>query len=350
MSTDPQNCGTCGHSCLGGACAAAIYQPFVLAQGIPFPASLALDSGEHLRGPRRVPPRDTTVTTAIRAPINLKILRWDRLSLAQSTLLQCTLTYSIESQVWTIAPASPQLYWTFAEDGNPTRPAGELLSMPIGGGAITDLGDVPCSNILVDGASLYYSSCKDSMAIVRSALDGSGRVTLSPEYAGQIAMDATYIYYATPQSCPGECLQDAKIRKVPKAGGPVVDLATNLWGSGTPAVRDGYLYYVTVDGDQDAPTGAAVMRLLLPSGQPEQVAHGRRIDALSVDATNLWYVDNLEWLPTNGVHRVPRDGGADVLVYGGQVQGMTGDDAIQVWSTGAAAITNPPPTLVILAK
>jgi hypothetical protein len=32
--TDPENCGACGHSCLGGACSAGVCQPVVLASGL----------------------------------------------------------------------------------------------------------------------------------------------------------------------------------------------------------------------------------------------------------------------------------------------------------------------------
>jgi hypothetical protein len=33
LSSDPMNCGTCGHSCLGGACTSGVCQPVVLASG-----------------------------------------------------------------------------------------------------------------------------------------------------------------------------------------------------------------------------------------------------------------------------------------------------------------------------
>jgi len=44
-ATDAQNCGACGHDCLGGVCAAGKCQQLALATGISLPAAIAADSG-----------------------------------------------------------------------------------------------------------------------------------------------------------------------------------------------------------------------------------------------------------------------------------------------------------------
>ena len=43
LQTDPGNCGTCGHDCLGGACVAGACQPFALASNQQDPYDLAID-------------------------------------------------------------------------------------------------------------------------------------------------------------------------------------------------------------------------------------------------------------------------------------------------------------------
>jgi hypothetical protein len=43
LSSDPKNCGTCGHDCLGGTCAMSACQPVVLATGQNDPLIVALD-------------------------------------------------------------------------------------------------------------------------------------------------------------------------------------------------------------------------------------------------------------------------------------------------------------------
>ena len=41
--SDPQNCGTCGHDCNGGACVAGLCQPVILATGQNYPNDIAVD-------------------------------------------------------------------------------------------------------------------------------------------------------------------------------------------------------------------------------------------------------------------------------------------------------------------
>jgi hypothetical protein len=44
LTTDPKNCGSCGHDCLGGTCVAAKCQPIVLLDGVQYkPTGLAVD-------------------------------------------------------------------------------------------------------------------------------------------------------------------------------------------------------------------------------------------------------------------------------------------------------------------
>jgi hypothetical protein len=43
LQTDPANCGSCGHDCLGGACASGACQPFALASQEQSPTDIAID-------------------------------------------------------------------------------------------------------------------------------------------------------------------------------------------------------------------------------------------------------------------------------------------------------------------
>ena len=44
QGNDAKNCGSCGHSCLGGACQAGVCQPVVLATGQNNPPDIAIDA------------------------------------------------------------------------------------------------------------------------------------------------------------------------------------------------------------------------------------------------------------------------------------------------------------------
>ena len=62
-SSDPSNCGRCGHSCLGGACVAGACQPVVLAseQGDSTGGGYYAENGAALSGPDRIATDGATV-------------------------------------------------------------------------------------------------------------------------------------------------------------------------------------------------------------------------------------------------------------------------------------------------
>src|SRR5215467_10227089 len=44
LSSDPKNCGACGHDCLGGTCVTGICQPVIIANGVTDLEGLAIDA------------------------------------------------------------------------------------------------------------------------------------------------------------------------------------------------------------------------------------------------------------------------------------------------------------------
>src|ERR1700734_708942 len=64
--SDPQSCGACGHDCLGGAGAAGLCQPVVLAGHEVYPATLASD-GAGVFWANWDPAGDAATATTLRA-------------------------------------------------------------------------------------------------------------------------------------------------------------------------------------------------------------------------------------------------------------------------------------------
>jgi hypothetical protein len=45
LASDPENCGACGHRCLGGVCVDGLCQPVEIAGGFTSPGTLAVGAG-----------------------------------------------------------------------------------------------------------------------------------------------------------------------------------------------------------------------------------------------------------------------------------------------------------------
>ena len=194
VTSDPKNCGRCGHDCLGGACQGGLCQPVVLATGQPASQCLAVDgvnvywTNEGAGG--SVPPTGTVMKVAIGggAPV--------------------TLASGLD---WPLGVASDgaSVYWIEGITSSAL-----LKKVPVGGGSPTVVASVAAggsSSVAVDAQRIYWV---DSAGIKSVPLAGGAPTLLAPDAsANYLAIDATSVYWLDSPS--GQCL----VKKVPLAGG-----------------------------------------------------------------------------------------------------------------------------------
>lgn len=289
-SSDPDNCGACGHACGGGACVEGACQPVVLADGLAGPRSLAIDDANAywaLAGKSdlwRLPLSGGSPTVVLTDPDGALV----------SLAVDAADLYWITPGKLAKAPKAGGAPVTLEQSGfghdrlalGATHAfvamgAGSFLSMvmqyPLDGGAEVQVGDnlVSASSIgqiAVDHTNLVWLEHKAGESAVsmiplsvaaacstlcwkdQMKLLASGEAPAGSE-AGGIIADDTRVYWIAGDA----------IRAVPAAGGDVTSLVTGLSAPMGLAIDATHLY-VTDRG------AGAVIRVPLAGGEPETIA------------------------------------------------------------------------------
>jgi hypothetical protein len=149
------------------------------------------------------------------------------------------------------------VYWGEDAGGGAVRRVGKA------GGAVTDIGrGLGFASALTDGAFFYEVT---SQQVRRMPITGS-HVDVLANYASNNPMaailDATKLYWAE-LTGPG-----GKIDSIPKAGGKVTTLVSNLFDPHSVAVDDGFAYYFTSPGP---PSNSPGVSRVPKAGGPAEV-------------------------------------------------------------------------------
>jgi len=267
VSRDPANCGRCGHSCLGGECANGWCQPVVLdSLGNTGANALALDA---------------------------ESVFWVSPAMVLSKL---------GGRAKVLAPAPPVIFGIAVDHDDVfwTDLNGFLQRVPKTGGAPQSLA-LGGYRVALDD-SYAYTAWTD----VHRVPKGGGTVETLADFGGQgIAVDDDSVYFTTWGSgIPGK--SDGGLFKVPKAGGPVLELAVTDCSS-----------YVTTYGDTvywGNQCGSAGVRAIPKLGGTVTLLAGAGTPyGIAADADGVYWADHGGW-----VSMLPTEGGQPVTLADGQ--------------------------------
>lgn len=286
-SSDPYNCGRCGHDCLGGACAAGACQPVVLAAHEVYPTTLTSDGTSVFwanwdwHGDADVDNTPTTLRAVDVDGTNLRTLG--------------TAPYLPGS----IHADGAAVYWYRSTiDAQPAR--GGVLKMDKAGGAPTILfnhTEDDAINIALGPGDVYWWPSGGSLSgsgLWKVGKDGTGAQIVGSTggfSSPAIAIDERSVFGLLP-------LGSGPVR-VDFDGGAVVPLA-DVPGAGTfLALDDTSVFFKSPQG---------IQRVDKQGGAAQIVVGATPVGAFVVDATSLYYVG------ADGLRRAAKEGGSDELL------------------------------------
>jgi hypothetical protein len=291
-SSDPLNCGKCGHGCLGGACVTGACQPATLASGRCF-EYLAVNSTAVFAGV----PSGGIVSVALPggAPVLLTAQGLSGLATKGSDVFWVNdsglwvarggVASGVANLVSDNQPISPGAGRGIATDDSHVYWFGQALhSVKLDGSSLVSLpSDGIDRSLATDGLAVYWATTAE---VGSTALPGGpatqlatgldvGPDNLAPN--GLIAVDDTNIYVGT----------SGPLTKLPKQGGIVTTLDAPVGVVGV-AVDTTDVYFAAFV----RPGGGQIMRLAKGGGQLMTLGSSQpNPQAIALDAVSIFWVN-----------------------------------------------------------
>jgi hypothetical protein len=274
LRSDPDNCGACGHGCLGGACSNATCLPAVVASGQGALRGIVADGRSVFwagAGFVAATPRDVIAPTTIA---------------------------SFEGTGFRMAELGDYVYWV-------TRDTGLVARAKKTGGATETLaanqGDV--GGIATDGATVYWDTYPDG-SLYSKPLDSSGPATVLDQGSNLtgVQLRGGFLYY----------IEDSSLRRL-KVGttstsGPYLARA----GTFELVADDAFLYAASAEGD-------AVVRVPVAGGSPQQLADASSPWGFAADDAFVYWANE----DSGDVDKIRKDGAGGTIVLA-NVDGVVG--------------------------
>ena len=284
---NPNNCGSCGHSCLGGGCVAGQCQPVVVDTG-QAPTAVAVDSTNLYWA------YSGTGFSATGSIWKVALSGGSPVELASKQL-----------DPWAIAVDATNVYW--ADD---LTPGGNVSTVPIVGGQVSALAspDADCVTLTLTDTDVIWSQYPGG--IFRMAKDGGGATLLYPSLASGLVSDNTNLYW-TAESSPNGGIElitlggDAGNTQL--VGGQDLPLGITL--------RAGVLYWTNLGLD-----AGSIAMMPVDGGTPNTLAGAQQHPvAIATDDTYVYFCNIGSQTANDGsVSRVPLAGGQVTVLASNQ--------------------------------
>ncbi len=272
-----ENCGACGHSCLGGACISGLCQPFALVTGQNTPDAILLDA--------------TSVYWVNKVPDTGKVLKVAKTGGPPMTIA------AMQNNPSSLALDGTFVYWTnFVNNGNVAKAPVSASGFVI---VLASNQNQPRS-IVVDGATgtAYWTNFGNgTLSQVNLANNASKAIFFGQSGPSGLANDADNLYWTN--------ANDGTVRR----GTRQQNVSTVGSGKGIPL----RLVVDTTSAFWTTATGVSVLTAPLPSGATVTLASGLIANAwgIALSGPDVYFTANG---PNGAVLKVPRAGGAVTTV------------------------------------
>jgi hypothetical protein len=232
---DTNNCGACGHTCMGATCTGGFCQGTEVLEcsdGMPTIAGIDKTAGYIWAN------CGTTVTrAATNPPAILNELEYYPVTYGNGATSGGTLSNISFAQV-----VGSNIYWVEIHtnfDGGLAKQS-TFVKTPTASNSVTQMFtiDGQVTDAAFDANHVYYDNPADSGNLWRFNLDGTGGVKIGPPASWGIAQDATNLYYST-----ADTISVTHGVRVAKAGGGVTTVVSD---TGLPA-NTGNRWFFAVD-------------------------------------------------------------------------------------------------------
>lgn len=306
LQTSADNCGACGHSCLGGECVSGKCQPFKLVS-MAKPTGVATDANH-------------VYISSIQAAT---VFRVGHDGKCAGGATPCPEEFASQNKgdafadvrgAAAIVSDGTNVYWV-------AQAVGTIAMKPVTGGAITKVfglakGGWPGMLALGGGKVWWttsFASADPGPHLYKANLDGTG-ITVAADYAapatsndgiGGLAVDATTVWWATPSFGLYKALQTANKCTEGGTGDCTVGAgggSSNVYGV---AVDDTYVYWTETDGT--TANAGSVKRALKTGGMAASVATGQDIPkAIAALGGFVYWANSGTTVPTGAsIRRAP---------------------------------------------